>query len=56
MCSRVSPSIGKRRRIRKEGENAIFFALAGSVCRQQFVGVMVGFLSVKSVVEHDGEG
>ena len=33
-----------------------FLALAGSICRQQFVGVMVGVLDVKSLVEHDGEG
>ena len=32
--------------------------LAGSVCRQQFVGVTVavGVLDVKSLIEHDGEG
>ena len=33
-----------------------FLALAGSVCRRQFVGVAVGLLDVKSLVEHDGEG
>ena len=32
-----------------------FLAIAGSVCRQQFVGAMVGVLDVKSLVEHDGE-
>ena len=34
----------------------LFLALAGSVCRRQFVGVMVGVLDVKSLVEHNGEG
>ena len=33
-----------------------FLALAGSVCRQRFVGVTVGALGIKSLVEHDGEG
>ena len=33
-----------------------FLALASSVCRQQFFGVMVGVLGVKSLIEHDGEG
>ena len=33
-----------------------FLALPGSVCRQQFVGVTVGVLDVKSLVEHNGEG
>ena len=37
-----------------EGENTI--ALASSVCRWRFVGVTVGVLDVKSLVEHDGEG
>ena len=32
-----------------------FLAHAGSVCRWQFVGVTVGVLGVKSLVEHDGE-
>ena len=33
-----------------------FLALASSVCRRRFVGVMVGVLDVKSLIEHDGEG
>ena len=35
-----------------------FLAHAGSihVCRQQFVGVTVGVLDVKSLIEHNGEG
>ena len=33
-----------------------FLALAGSVYRRQFVGVMLGVLDVKSLVEHDGDG
>ena len=33
-----------------------FLALASSVCRRQFVGITVGVLGVKSLVEHDGEG
>ena len=33
-----------------------FLALADSICRGQFVGVTVGILDVKSLVEHDGEG
>ena len=48
MYSRVSPSNGERRRE--------FLALANSACRRQFVGVEVGVLHVKSLVEHDGEG
>ena len=32
------------------------FALAGSICRRWFVGVMVGVLHVKSLIEHNGEG
>ena len=39
----------------EERENAIF-GTSGSVCRQWFVGVMVGVLDVKSLVQHDGEG
>ena len=39
----------------KEGENATL-ALAGSVCRPQFVGVTVNVLDVKSLIEYDGEG
>ena len=35
-----------------EGQNAIL-ALAGSVCRRQFVGVAVSLLDVKSLVEHN---
>ena len=30
-------------------------ALADSVCRWRFVGVVVGVLDVKSLIEHDGE-
>ena len=30
--------------------------LAGSICRRQFVGVMVGVLDIESLAEHDGEG
>ena len=33
-----------------------FLALASYVCRQRFVGVTVGVLNVKSLIEHDGEG
>ena len=33
-----------------------FLALPNSVCKQQFVGVTIGLLDVKSLVEHDGEG
>ena len=33
-----------------------FLALAGSVCRRRFVGVTVGVLDVKSLVNHNGEG
>ena len=33
-----------------------FLALAGSVCRRQFVGLKVGVLYIQSLVEHDGEG
>ena len=33
-----------------------FLVLPGSVCKQQFVGVMIGLLDVKSLIEHDGEG
>ena len=33
-----------------------FLALPNSICKQQFVGVAVGVLDVKSFVEHDGEG
>ena len=33
-----------------------FLALPGSICRRWFVGVTVGVLDVKSLVEHDGEG
>ena len=33
-----------------------FLALRGSVCKQEFVGVTIGLLGVKSLVEHDGEG
>ena len=33
-----------------------FLALAGSVCRRQFVGVTVGVLDIKSLIEHHGEG
>ena len=33
-----------------------FLALSGSVCRRQFVGVMVGVLDIKLLIEHDGEG
>ena len=40
---------------KEEGENAIL-ALASSVCRRWFVGVTVGVLDVKSLVQHDGEG
>ena len=32
-----------------------FLAPAGSVCRWQFVGVTVGVLDVKSLIEHGGE-
>ena len=31
-------------------------ALAGSVCRRQFVGVTVGVLDVKPLIKHNGEG
>ena len=31
-------------------------ALCGSACRQGFVGVMIGVVDVKSLVEHNGEG
>ena len=34
----------------KEGENE---AIPGSVCKQQFVGVTIGVLDLKSLVEHD---
>ena len=30
-----------------------FLALAGSVCRRQFVGVTIGELDVKSLLEHN---
>ena len=33
-----------------------FLALAGSVCRRWFVGVKVGVLDAKSLVQHDDEG
>ena len=33
-----------------------FLALSGSACRRRFVGVTVGVLDVKSLVELDGEG
>ena len=33
-----------------------FLASAISICRQWFVGVIVGVLGVKSLIEHDGEG
>ena len=33
-----------------------FLAFASSVCKWLFVGVMVGVLDVKSLVEHNGEG
>ena len=33
-----------------------FLALLGSVCKHQFVGVMIDLLDVKLLVEHDGEG
>ena len=33
-----------------------FLALASSVCRQWIVGVTVGVLDVKLLVEHDVEG
>ena len=39
----------------EEGENAIL-ALTGSICRQGFVGVTVGVLGVKSLIEHDSKG
>ena len=39
----------------EEGRNAIL-ALAGSVCRRRFVGVTVGVLNVKSLVEHNVGG
>ena len=38
----------------EEGENAIF-GTCRFVCRQQFVGVTVGVLDVKSLIEHDGK-
>ena len=44
--------------MRKKNKDKIqFFALAGSICRRQFVGpgVTVGALDVKSLIEHDGE-
>ena len=50
MCSRVNPSNGKRRK--RIGENT---ALPGSACKQQFVGVTIGVVDVKSLIEHDGE-
>ena len=39
----------------EEGENAIIGS-SGSVCRRWFVGLTVGVLDVKSLIEHDGEG
>ena len=33
-----------------------FLPLAGALCRQQFVGVVVGLQDIKSLVEHNGEG
>ena len=39
----------------EEGEMQ-FLALAGSVWRQQFVGVAVGVLDVKILIQHDGDG
>ena len=39
----------------EEEENAIF-GTSGSICRWQFVDVLVGVLDVKSLVEHNGEG
>ena len=32
-----------------------FLALAGSICRQRFVGVTVGVLDVKPLMEHNGK-
>ena len=32
-----------------------FLALPSSVCKQQFVGIVIGLPDVKSLVEHDGE-
>ena len=37
-----------------KGENAIFTP-PDSICIQQFAGVRVGVLDVKSLIEHDGE-
>ena len=51
MCSHDSLSNGERKK-----EKMQFLVLAGSICRRQFVGVMIGLLDVKSFVEHDGEG
>ena len=39
----------------EEGENTTF-GTSSSVCRWQFVDVMVGVLDVKSFVKHIGEG
>ena len=32
-----------------------FLALPGSVCRRWFVGIRIGLLEVKSLVEHAGK-
>ena len=37
------------------GENAIF-GTSDSVCRRQIVGLTVGVLDVKLLIQHDGEG